>query len=176
MLNGPIPSHVDPRRLADRAITLEGDIALSELSRLCSSLVSNQGIIHAKLVFSRDQQRLPVIQATLAADLSMLCQRCLEPVVLPVHGEFLYAVLGEGASSESLPQGYDALELGEEDLDLLSLIEDELLLALPLVPAHDPKDCQHPAGFVATPEPAAEAAAKPNPFSVLAQLKRDPNV
>ncbi|MEM8275303.1 metal-binding protein, partial [Morganella morganii] len=50
--------------------------------------------------------------------------------------------------------------------------------ALPIVPAHDPEVCQHPAGFVVEDEPeSSEVEVKrPNPFSVLAQLKRDPNV
>ncbi len=63
-------------------------------------------------------------------------------------------------------------------LDLLALVEDELLLALPIVPAHDPEVCQHPAGFVVEDEPESSEVEdkRPNPFSVLAQLKRDPNV
>lgn len=75
-------------------------------------------------------------------------------------------------------EGYDALEVGEEPLDLLALVEDELLLALPIVPAHDPEVCQHPAGFVVEDEPESSEVEdkRPNPFSVLAQLKRDPNV
>lgn len=95
-----------------------------------------------------------------------------------VHGEYTYAILREGQSADGLPKGYDALEVGEEPLDLLALVEDELLLALPIVPAHDPEVCQHPAGFVVEDEPESSEVEdkRPNPFSVLAQLKRDPNV
>jgi uncharacterized protein len=49
------------------------------------------------------------------------------------------------------------------------------LLALPIIPAHDPKDCQQPAGLE-EPESSEDEVTRSNPFSVLAQLKRDPNV
>jgi uncharacterized protein len=84
-------------------------------------------------------------------------------------------VVKEGANTQSLPKGYDVLELGEDPLDLLALIEEELLLALPIVPAHDPQECQQPADNQVS-ESSEDEVTRSNPFSVLAQLKRDPNV
>jgi uncharacterized protein len=46
---------------------------------------------------------------------------------------------------------------------------------LPIVPAHHPEECQQPAG-ADEPEPSEDEVTRSNPFSVLAQLKRDPNV
>jgi uncharacterized protein len=176
MLKGPIPPHIDPRKLADRAATLEGEWPLVQFPRLCEQLVSDAGSVHARFEFGRDEQGLIVIRGALEVEVQMVCQRCLEPATLPVHSEFVYAVLREGASQDSLPKSYDALEVGEEPLDLIALVEDELLLALPIVPAHDPDACQHPAGFAAAPEPSVNEVSRSNPFDVLAQLKRDPNV
>lgn len=176
MLKGPIPPHIDPRKLADRAATLEGELPVKQFSRLCEQLVSDAGSVQAHLEFGRDEQGLIVMHGMLDVEVQMVCQRCLEPANIPVHGEFIYAVLREGASQDNLPKGYDALEAGEEPVDLLELIEDELLLALPIIPAHDPDACQHPAGFAAAPEPSVNEVSRSNPFDVLAQLKRDPNV
>lgn len=176
MLKGPIPSHIDPRKLADRGNTLEGDWPLKQFERLCEQLVSDAGNVHARFEFGRDEQRMIVMRGKLDVEVQMVCQRCLEPAILPVHSEFIYAVLKEGASLDGLPKGYDALEVGEEPLDLIAVVEDELLLALPIVPAHDPDKCQHPAGFAAAPEPSVNEVSRSNPFDVLAQLKRDPNV
>ena len=176
MLKGPIPSHIDPRKLADRGNTLAGDWPLKQFERLCEQLVSDAGNVHARFEFGRDEQRMIVMRGELDVEVQMVCQRCLEPATLPVHSEFIYAVLKEGASLDGLPKGYDALEVGEEPLDLIAVVEDELLLALPIVPAHDPDKCQHPAGFAAAPEPSVNEVSRSNPFDVLAQLKRDPNV
>lgn len=175
MLNGPIPPHIDPRKLADRNATLEGDIPLSALRRLSDSLEDDQGVVHAKFDFGRDEQGSLVFQSQLDVEVKMICQRCLDLVTLPIHSECEYAVVNQGASSQHLPKGYDVLEVGEDPLDLLALVEEELLLALPIVPLHDQEVCQPPAG-PDEPEPSEDEVSRSNPFSVLAQLKRDPNV
>lgn len=175
MSNAPIPPHVDPRKLADRGATLEGELQLIDLQRLCGALADSGGAVRTKFVFERDERNAVVIHSELEAHVTMICQRCLEQVTLPIHSACDYAVVKEGANTQSVPQGYDVLELGEDPLDLLALIEEELLLALPIVPAHDPEDCQRPAGY-SEPGPVEDEVVRPNPFSVLAQLKRDPNV
>jgi uncharacterized protein len=175
MSNGPIPPHVDPRKLADRGVTLEGEMPLASFERLCDPLADNAGTVHAKLVFERDERRAVTIHSELEVEVKMVCQRCLELVALPIRSECHYAVVKEGADTQSLPKGYDVLEVGEDPLDLMTLVEDELLLALPIVPAHAPEECQQPAG-VETPESSEDEVSRSNPFSVLAQLKRDPNV
>lgn len=175
MSNAPIPPHVDPRKLADRGATLQGELLLASLPRLCEPLVDTNGVVRAKLVFDREERRVAVIRSELDVEVKMICQRCLEPANFTLHSEYNYLVVKEGLGDQVVPQGYDALEVGEEPLDLLTLIEDELLLALPIVPVHDPEECQKPAGLD-DPEEEQVEEARPNPFSVLAQLKRDPNV
>ena len=175
MLNGPIPPHVDPRKLADRDATLEGELSLADLPRLCEPLAENAGVVRAKLAFGRNEQRAVVIHSELDVEVKMVCQRCLELVALPIHSECDYAVVKVGANTQSLPKCYDVLEVDEDPLDLLTLVEDELLLALPIVPLHDPEVCQQPVGLE-EPEPSEDEVSRSNPFSVLAQLKRDPNV
>ncbi|MDD0975474.1 YceD family protein [Pseudomonas fontis] len=175
MLNDPIPPHVDPRKLADRGVSLEGTLQLADLERLCDPLSDNVGTVQAKFDFERDEQKAVIIHTELDVEVKMVCQRCLELVTLPIHSESTYAVVKEGANTQSLPKGYDVLELGEDPLDLQALVEEELLLALPIVPAHHPEECQQPAG-ADEPEPSKDEVPRSNPFSVLAQLKRDPNV
>lgn len=132
MLNDPIPSHVDPRKLSDRGTTLQGEVLLGDLKRLCDPLADTVGTVQAKFIFERDERRSVVIHSSIDVSVKMVCQRCLELVTLPIHSECSYAVVKEGANTQSLPKGYDVLELGEDPLDLLALIEEELLLALPL--------------------------------------------
>ncbi len=175
MLNGPIPPHVDPRKLADRSATLEGELPLASLSRLCDPLAESSGAVHVRLRFERDERKSVVIHSELDVEVRMVCQRCLELVVLPIHSECNYAVVTEGANTQSLPKDYDVLEVGEDPLDLLALVEDELLLALPIVPLHDLDVCRPPVGLE-EPPPGEDEVLRSNPFSVLAQLKRDPNV
>lgn len=175
MLNGPIPPRVDPCKLADRGVTLEGELQLADLPRFCSALAEHAGVVRAKIRFGRDERKVVVIHSELDVEAKMVCQRCLEQVALPIHSECNYAVVREGANTQALPRDYDVLEVGEAPLDLLALVEDELLLALPIVPLHDPDIC-HPLAELDEPESSEDEVSRSNPFSVLAQLKRDPNV
>ena len=160
MLNDPIPPHVDPRKLADRGTSLQGELLLADLERLCDPLSDTVGTVQAKFVFERDERKSVVIHSFIDTEVKMVCQRCLELVTLPIHSECSYAVVKEGANTQSLPKGYDVLELGEDPLDLHALIEEELLLALPIVPAHHPEECQQPAGLDDESEPSEDEVTR----------------
>ena len=103
--------------------------------------------------------------------LPLTCQRCMGAVATPMVVNQWYRFV----ESEEIAMAED--DAAEEDLlvmsaqfDLLNLLEDELLMALPLVPMHD--ICPVTPLFSAG-DPAVEAAeVKPNPFAVLGQLKK----
>lgn len=99
----------------------------------------------------------------------LVCQRCLAPCELPleVHRSFLFAA--DEAQAEQLDEDIedDVLAM-TRSLDLRELVEDELILAMPIVPRH--KQCPQPLLQPASPAPAAEEA-RPNPFAVLEALR-----
>ncbi|MBC8055298.1 MAG: DUF177 domain-containing protein [Rhizobiales bacterium] len=106
--------------------------------------------------------------------LALECQRCLKPVdvALALERSFLF-VHGEDAAAQLDTDSDDDVLALTRALDLRELIEDELLLALPLVPRHEvcPAPLVPPAGVE-----EEFADAKPNPFAALALLKRkNPN-
>ena len=106
------------------------------------------------------------------ASVPLTCQRCMAAVSTPLEVDQWYRFV----ESEEVAMAED--DEAEEDLlvmvpqfDLLALLEDELLMALPLVPMHE--TCPVTPVFSAG-DPAVEAAeAKPNPFAVLGQLKKN---
>lgn len=103
--------------------------------------------------------------------LPQICQRCLGPVDVSVlfHREFRFVATEERAEAEDEASDEDVLVLSR-DFNLLELIEDELLMALPVVPTHEV--CPDPVKLhVADPDFVVEASEKPNPFAVLEQLK-----
>ena len=104
--------------------------------------------------------------------LPQTCQRCLGPVDVPVsfEREFRFVASEEVAAVEDEEAEEDVLVLSR-DFNLLELVEDELLMALPLVPMHDvcPDLPVFSAGVLDMPKNSAD---KPNPFAALAQLKK----
>lgn len=101
--------------------------------------------------------------------LSLVCQRCLGPVEMPIAAErsFLF-VAGEDAAAKLDADTEDDVLAMTRALDLRLLVEDELLLALPLVPRHE--TCPQPLPM-ASEQPVEQE--QPHPFAALANLKRD---
>jgi len=113
---------------------------------------------------------VPQVWLHLRADaaLPLRCQRCLQPLLEPLHVVRDFQFVADEAAAESLDNEaeHEVLVLARE-LDLHELLEDELLLDLPLVPRHE--TCPQPL-VVVDGEQAAEPAA--SPFAALAALRR----
>lgn len=105
------------------------------------------------------------------ASLPMECQRCLTPVEVPLEVEREFRFVADEATAEALDDDCDEDLLAlSRDFDLHGLIEDELLMALPVVPKHD--ECPTVVPLASSDEDFEEANAdKPNPFASLAGLR-----
>lgn len=115
----------------------------------------------------------PWLHLSAQGTLALICQRCLTPVEVPVSFERDFRFV----ASEALAEVED--EESEEDVlvlsnsfNLLELIEDELLMASPLVPKH--AVCPKPVKLQAVdPDFVELTQEKPNPFAVLQKLKKN---
>lgn len=170
MSYGPLPKKVDPRKLAERDVRIQGLASLNGMPRLSSYLVDNDGDISVDLLFALDEQRIRTVSGKAEGRVRMACQRCLESVEVAVQASFNLAVAPSEEVAKTLPRHYDPLIVEADDVELWSVVEEELILNLPVVPCHDDCSIQTSFGEVA-PEDAK--SLKPNPFSVLAKLKAD---
>jgi uncharacterized protein len=112
------------------------------------------------------------LHLTAQTHLPQTCQRCLAEVSTLLDVERSYRFVADEATAEAQDDACeeDLLAISRE-FNLLALIEDELLMALPQVPLHDvcpvqPKMAAHDADFE-----SEGATGKPNPFAVLEALK-----
>ena len=102
----------------------------------------------------------------------LTCQRCMGAVPTPVQVNQWYRfVATEDIAMAEDDESEEDLLVMELQFDLLALVEDELLMGLPLVPMHEqcPQGAIADAGKQAVPD---EVARKPNPFAVLSELKK----
>jgi uncharacterized protein len=108
------------------------------------------------------------------AHVPLTCQRCMKPVsvALEIAQDFRFVADEETAMAEDDDSDEDLLVLSDA-LDLMALIEDELLMALPLVPMH--QACLSEQVPLSQEEEAILSQEKPNPFAVLAALKKQPS-
>lgn len=116
--------------------------------------------------------RRPAIVLAARATVVVPCQRCLQPLELDLVVDRPIAFAPDEASAERLDEAneIDVIAMPPR-LDLFELLEDELVLAMPLVPRHE--QCPEPPVLV-DPDDAA-LAREENPFAALAALKRQPN-
>jgi uncharacterized protein len=163
------PLRLDIAAAAAEGATLAGRWPLASLSRLHAGA---DGDLEVAWTAGFEQRAVhgaaPHAWLHLKADASVAreCQRCLQPVLLPLHVDrvFRFVPTEEEAAALDADSEDDVLAASPR-FDLRALVEDELLLALPLVPKHDacPVSWQ--------PEPP-EDAQRENPFAALAALKR----
>ena len=174
----------DPRRLNVEAFardhaTLEGTERLASLSRLVASAhpevppgaadsVAWQA--HGEVRQPHSIAPQPWLRIVAHAEMALQCQRCLGPVdaALDVDRWFRFAHNEDEAAALDAQVETDVLALGRP-LDLLALVEDELLLALPLVPRHE--RCPVPLPMASSAE-IEDEDEPPNPFAALGALKR----
>lgn len=169
MLNVKLPKFVDPRKLADREIEISGTVAVKDMTELSTLLVNADVQALADLKFSRDELRIRTILGSVQATVAVQCQRCLEPVDVELVANLNLAISYSEEKAQSLPKYYDPLIVEDDDLELLPLIEQELILSLPIVSYHS--DCSIQTSFGDGNAAEIIEAEKPNPFSVLASLK-----
>ena len=172
MLTEPLPSSLDVRKAAIRGVSVSGTIKPLDLQRFRDTLADDTGSVEADLAFSKDEENRYLIQVAVTADVSVICQRCLEPMPVHLETDNLLAVVWDDEYARELPRHLEALIVGDEPCSLWALVEEELILGTPAFSYHEALDCNEIlAGISASLPDVPEEDGKPNPFNVLAQLK-----
>ncbi len=136
-----LPEFIQPPQLVAQQAILEGTVNLADLLGLVDSLYDNQGQVRAKLQFGKDEEGLSYMKGSLHAELNLLCQRCLKPFTLNLDIPISLSLVTNDLAVKDLPKYYDPLFVGKEPISLRGIIEEELLLNLPLVAKHEPEKC-----------------------------------
>lgn len=176
MIENKPPPKIDVKNAAQSSLRVEGADLLLNFKRLRQEA---QGSIEGKLLqwqarfdLCSDQagHQIPWLHLILVTALPKTCQRCLGPVDVPINVDRKFRFVDNEAIAEQQDDESeeDVLVIGRE-FDLLALIEDEILLDLPLVARHD--TCPVTVNLVAMDADFDEQTAKPKPFAVLEQLK-----
>ena len=169
-----MPVTIDPVKAAQKRSDYEGVIPLVNLTRLTESLLDKQGEVAVRVECGTDQQGLTVIQGSASCEVSVTCERCGDAMTLSLDCSFAYTPVkpDDDAALELIPERYDVIEKDEHgEINLRQLVEDELILALPLFPMHDEAVCAVSAASMSFGDIGPEPE-KPNPFAVLAELKK----
>jgi uncharacterized protein len=173
------PRRLDVKAFAQAGAELQGQSPLGQWSRLLDEKMAGTQAQGHLVRWHLEGQMAPItgggdrIGMALSAevDLPMQCQRCLGPVVETVKAERAFVFVADEATAEAMDEESeeDVLVISR-DFDALFLVEDELILALPLVPRHEV--CAQNLPTEAVDEAFEAASERPNPFAALAALKK----
>jgi uncharacterized protein len=165
----PAPTDVvDAVELARRAAELERELELRDLPRLQEAGALQGTRAHARLRFA-EFERAPTVEAQVTGTVVMTCQRCLRPVDCPVDEQASIAVVA--SERVEVPGGYEPMICDPERLPVPDLVEEQVLLALPLVPMHeDPQQCGKSAGGKVDRQVERPAEDRQRPFANLRDL------
>lgn len=170
-----LPHKIDVYRFADQGIRLKGIWLIHTMQRLSTALSALTGEVKVDIQFGRDGQRIRFMQGEYHVTLVLNCQRCMQPFDYPLSGNFLFGMVSTEEEAEELPTSYDAVIVKEGMLVVHDVIEDEIIVSLPIVSMHPEKDCHVGLPFVIdTPE--TEQPETDNPFNVIEVLRSKRNV
>ncbi len=166
----PVPELLDAWRMVVAGRGVAGRVPLSSLERLRDSLHDAQGEVVFALDFDTDSLKTPYVEVRVDAELPLLCQRSLQRFLLPVNIVQRLGLIRDEADEAALPEGYEPLLMpGDGMLNAVELVEDELILAVPVVavaPGTEAMERDWP--------PEEDELQSANPFSALAGLKNKP--
>ena len=160
------PDWVDPVKAAAAAREFQGSVPLSRLTRLAELLADEEGEAEFHLAFSFDDQRQVRVEVSVNAQVRLVCQRTLDRYRADIEGASTVGIAASERDAEAMPGDYEPLLCTDGRLRLMDLVEEELVLALPLVPR---KPDSEPVG----PESEAAGDDRQRPFAVLAGMKRN---
>lgn len=172
MLAGPLPEQVDHRKLANHAGIVEGYIPLNRFTRLIGLLQNDEGEVAVRLSFGKGIGGGTQVTGTISAKGEMICQSCMALFVKSIECQLDVVIVNDESRAEKLPTEQDVLVAEDKLVPLVDLIEDELILAIPMIPRHDQVDC--PSRVFSLGEEATQAVLEEDgtthrPFADLAK-------
>ncbi|MDF2868405.1 MAG: hypothetical protein K0S11_1875, partial [Gammaproteobacteria bacterium] len=150
---------------------LAGQLPLASLARINNLQEQQEGVVNLELNFFLDEQRLACIQGQISTEVWLTCQRCLEPYQQSISAKFILSPVTNDREAAMLPAPYEPLLVENTMVELAAIVEDEILLSIPIVAKHAPENCAIAVSYNIADREQVITSEKVNPFKVLANLK-----
>jgi uncharacterized protein len=168
-MSPPWSRPLDIDRLADGEADFDFVVPLAELPRLRSQLASVGGQGQGRVHFARESGFV-VAELSLSGGATLVCQRCLDPMTVPVSSSARVALITAESDAGRVPEHLEPVLAAGGRITVGELVEEELLLALPIVPLHgESSDCAVREAKRAESAPGPSQSTQ-KPFAQLDQL------
>jgi len=162
----PWAKPLDVERLADESAGVDFAVPLEELAALRSEGAPVSGTVSGRVQFSREQGRA-VAELRFSGTATLECQRCMQPMERALEVKSRVALIAAEADAPRVPADLDPVLAEGGRISIGKLVTEEVLLALPIVPLHEPGEACAAAAEVPAQEQGSETH---KPFARLAEL------
>ena len=163
----PGEQRIHPERLSEKPLVFERTVVPHHLPRLAASLANSEGELHYKVTACLDKQGRKVVSCIIEGFVFLTCQTTLEAFRHVISVDDRLVLVDHESGLPSLEEESDAEDylVADGPLEALDLVEDAVLLALPMVP-------RKPGADEAKADKGKERGE--SPFAALASLKKRP--
>lgn len=143
MSNHTLPKQLNPVKICRQAggagQQYDGILKLGELPELAEELREQAQVpVQVSLDFCQDAGDCCVVKGAVSVTVSLVCQRCLKAFDYPLQTHFTVSPVQTDEAAKQLPGSYEPLMVTEGEINVATWIAEELHLALPLAPRHEP--------------------------------------
>jgi uncharacterized protein len=135
------PKLVEPNKLAAMQKVLHGEMPLQETPRLANCTISKHAIICYEIKFFFNEDSRCIVSGQAYTELDFICGCCLRPFAHELKVAFLLAPVGHECNMLQVGECYEGIIMNKGSIFLPQVLEDELLLSLPLVLKHKDQNC-----------------------------------
>ena len=168
-----LPQHINLLSLAELAENFSGSLLIKDMPRLLLSLYGEQGEVDVDLGLDTDKDGTRLCRVQLKTAIHLQCQRCMNPFTYEIISDFVQGIVSSASEAEALPEYYEPVIAEDGLLIIKDMVEDELILSLPIVPMHPADECE--VKLPLTNAGPDEVKEKQNPFYVLRTVKPETN-
>jgi uncharacterized protein len=168
MLNR-LPDWIDPVHCAEHDMRFHAHVNQTAMKRLLEQVEAPNGEVEVDIQFRRHPRlKTPQFSMRVQTRLRLVCQRTLEAFEFEVDSTVNGLFLASMQMADEIDEDVEVYELSQGNVSLLELVEEELLLAVPMIPRKDEADL-----LWSDSETVEHKAERENPFALLARLKKD---
>ncbi|WP_440682813.1 YceD family protein [Cysteiniphilum halobium] len=167
------PFILDPIKAAKEGMVLNQTFSFSHLASLHTCIVDGSYDFQLNFKFHFENNK-PLLDGQLAGKVMLICQRTLEPFAFSFDDPIKLGFVTDDRFFKNFPDTYDPYIYKNNQINLIELLEEEILLSIPMIPKKPLNDCQAEQntsyyGVFETSD--SDKQDKTNPFSALKKLK-----
>lgn len=172
-MNTELPLQIDPLLFAQQEREIQGKIRIAELPQIVGLTSQPDNLLKVMMSFSKSSLQYPLLEGTVEGEIVQTCQRCLGDTITKIDEKFTLLLVTSEIAQTAEQEGHDIFEYDEATIDTIGLIEEEVMLALPIVAKHESVDECLPIAqkWMKNKEHVAADQHKQNPFAKLKDLK-----